>query len=174
VFELLRGKSSRALGHLTALFATLKGLPVGYMRDLQEDKSYIETAELALSCLEAFAIGLTGVRFVKERMEAALADGMTLATDLAERMVAGGTAFREAYRAVGGKVREALSRGVPLSEVAGVEIGARAAVEAKLVVGGTAPSSTDVQVAALEAAARGLRARAEQVPRLEPLLKSLE
>jgi len=174
VFELLRGKSSRALGHLTALFTTLKGLPVGYMRDLQEDKSYIETAALAVSCLEAFAIGFTGVRFVKERMEAALADGMTLATDLAERMVAGGTAFRDAYRAVGATVQDALSRGVPLNEAAGVEIGARAAVEAKAVAGGTAPAATDAQLAALEEASRGLRARAAAVPRLQALLDALK
>src|SRR5262245_31858937 len=173
VFELLRGKSSRALGHLTALFATLKGLPVGYMRDLQEDKSYIETAALALDCLEAFAIGLTGVRFVRERMEAALADGMTLATDLAEQMVAKGTAFREAYRAVGARVQEALARGVPLTEVAGGGVTARAAVDAKAVPGGTAPSSTDAQFAGLEETARALRARAAQVPRLKDLLAAL-
>ncbi|HVE83006.1 MAG TPA: argininosuccinate lyase [Myxococcales bacterium] len=173
VFELLRGKSSRALGNLTALFATLKGLPVGYMRDLQEDKSYIETAAVALSCLEAFVIGLGGVRFVRERMEAALADGMTLATDLAERMVAGGAAFRDAYRAVGAKVQEAQDRGAPLSEVAGGGLTARAAVDAKQVPGGTAPPSTDAQLAALEEASRALRARAAQVPRLEALLEAL-
>lgn len=173
VFELIRGKSSRALGNLTALFTTLKGLPVGYMRDLQEDKSYIETAALTRSCLEAFSIGLDGVRFVRERMEAALADGMTLATDLAEQMVAGGAAFRDAYRAVGEKVREAVARGAPLTEVAGGTITARAAVDAKKVPGGTAPSSTDAQLAALEEAARAARARAAQVPTLQALLDAL-
>jgi len=173
VFELLRGKSSRALGHLTALFATLKSLPVGYMRDLQEDKSYIETAAMARSCLEAFAIALGGVRFVQERMEAALADGMTLATDLAEQRVAGGAAFRDAYRAVGAQVQQALSRGVPLTEVAG-GVNARAAVDAKQVKGGTAPSSTAEQLVALEEAARTLRTRAERVPSLAKLLDALK
>src|SRR5262249_43515251 len=87
VFELMRGKASRALGNLTGLFAALKGLPVGYARDLQEDRGYIEAAAAARSSLEAFAVGFKGVHFVQERMEAALADGMTLATDLAERKV---------------------------------------------------------------------------------------
>jgi argininosuccinate lyase len=177
VFELLRGKAGRAVGALTALFTTLKGLPVGYMRDLQEDKGYIETAALTRSCLEAFAVGFAGVRFVPERMEAALADGMTLATDLAERMVSSGAAFRDAYQAVGRTVQEALRRGAPLPEVAGDAGGrpltARSAVEAKGAPGGTAPAATDGQLAVLAEAGRALQAKAQHVPRLEALLEAL-
>jgi argininosuccinate lyase len=106
-------------------------------------------------------------------MEAALADGMTLATDLAERMVAGGAAFRDAYGAVGAQVREALSRGVPLTEVAGGAIDARSAVDAKQVTGGTAPSATATQLDVLEQTAKELRQRADQAPRLQKLLDSL-
>jgi argininosuccinate lyase len=102
VAELARGKSGRLIGGLTGLLTTLKGLPLSYNRDLQEDKEPVfDAADTLLTVLPAMA-GLIGtLRFHTERLAVTAAAGHALATDLAELLVRRGTAFREAHEVVG-------------------------------------------------------------------------
>src|SRR5215471_1161865 len=189
LFELIRGKSGRAVGALTALFTTLKGLPVGYMRDLQEDKaSYLEAAQLARECLTAISHGLRGIRFRADRMAEGLLSGDTQATDLAEQLVRRGIAFRSAYQAVGalvqvarkGKKRLADLGAAELAQAGGVvtaedlrALSAQKAVEAKEIPGATGPQSVVQQLEQLKEAAAGARARAAATPRLVGLISRL-
>jgi argininosuccinate lyase len=105
IAELIRGRSGRALGSLVALATVLKGLPLAYDRDLQEDKVAVFSAvENAAECLEAAQLLVERLEFDRERLSAAVADPDLYATDTAERMVAEGVAFREAHRVVGRQV----------------------------------------------------------------------
>ncbi len=189
LFELTRGKTGRAIGALVGLMTTLKGLPVGYMRDLQEDKSsYLEAAGLIRECLEAMAAGFSGIRFREDRLSAALRGGATQATDLAEALVARGVRFREAYRAVGKLVQAARASGKDLQDIGPSELAAaeglvatedlaalspRRAQEAKEIPGGTGPQATRDQLEALREAVAGARARAQAAPRLSSLIMRL-
>src|SRR5690606_2546344 len=116
--ELTRGKSGRLIGHLTGLLATLKGLPLAYNRDLQEDK------EPLFDAIDQIALGLSAVQgmlatttFDHARMAAAADAPTSAATDLAEHLVVNGVPFREAHAVVGGLVRESLERGASLVEL---------------------------------------------------------
>ena len=102
VAELARGKAGRLIGDLTGLLTTLKGLPLSYNRDLQEDKEPVfDAVDTILTVLPAMA-GLIGtLRFHTERLEQTAAAGHALATDLAELLVRRGTPFREAHEVVG-------------------------------------------------------------------------
>jgi argininosuccinate lyase len=102
VAELARGKSGRLIGGLTGLLTTLKGLPLAYNRDLQEDKEPVfDAVDTLLAVLPAVA-GLIGtLRFHTERLTVTAAAGHALATDLAELLVRRGTPFREAHEVVG-------------------------------------------------------------------------
>jgi argininosuccinate lyase len=102
VAELARGKAGRLIGDLTALLTTLKGLPLTYNRDLQEDKEPVfDAVDTLLVVLPAMA-GLVGsLRFHAERMAATAAAGYALATELAELLVRRGTPFRDAHEIVG-------------------------------------------------------------------------
>ena len=102
VAELARGKAGRLIGGLTGLLTTLKGLPLAYDRDLQEDKEPVfDAVDTLLTVLPAMA-GLIGtLRFHTERLASSAAAGHALATDLAELLVRRGTPFREAHEAVG-------------------------------------------------------------------------
>ncbi len=116
--ELLRGKAARLQGNLQALLTLMKGLPLTYNRDLQEDKppvfdSFDETA----LCLEVLAALAADLNVHRERCAAAVADPALLATDLADYLVARGVAFREAHHAVGALVRRAEEEGVPLNRL---------------------------------------------------------
>ena len=109
--ELVRGKAGRLIGHLAGWLATMKGLPVGYSKDLQEDKEPLFDAEdTLLGSLRATA---TVVSTLSVNEDAALraADGMPLATDVADYLVARGVAFRRAHEIVGGLVRELVASG---------------------------------------------------------------
>lgn len=113
--EIARGSPARLLGDLTAILATLKGLPSGYNKDLQDDKRALFDAVDAMRLvLPAVAGTLDEITFVTERMAAAVSDSM-MATDLADYLVERGVTFREAHGAVGRLVREAEERGVELS-----------------------------------------------------------
>jgi len=100
--ELVRGKSGRVVGDLVSLLTTLKGLPLTYDRDLQEDKSPVfDAVGTALSVLEALAPVVEGMAFDRARLHDASADPELYATDLAERLVAQGVPFRAAHESVG-------------------------------------------------------------------------
>ncbi len=116
--ELARGKAGRLAGHLGGLLATLKGLPSGYNKDLQEDKEPLFDAYDTLMALLPPLAGLVrALTLVPERMRAALDEGM-LATDLADYLVGRGVPFRQAHGLAGQAVRLAETRGVPLSALA--------------------------------------------------------
>jgi argininosuccinate lyase len=110
VAELARGKAGRLIGHLTGLMATLKGLPLAYNKDLQEDKEPLfdafDTIRLTLSALDGMVATLV---FRTDRMAAAADSPYAAAVDLAEYLVAGGTPFRDAHGIVGALVRAALA-----------------------------------------------------------------
>jgi len=107
IAELLRGRAARSLGSLVALATTLKGLPLAYDRDLQEDKTALfATVDNTFDCLEAAAILVEHLEFDRQRLAAAAGDPSMLATDAAEELVREGTAFRKAHQEVAGQVRE--------------------------------------------------------------------
>ena len=104
--ELVRGKTGRAIGHLTALLTTLKGLPSGYNKDLQEDKHAVFDAEDTLAgCLTVVRAVVAGLTLNRARARAA-ASGLLLATDVADYLVGRGVPFRRAHEIVGALVRK--------------------------------------------------------------------
>jgi argininosuccinate lyase len=119
IAELARGKAGRLIGNLTGLLATLKGLPLAYNRDLQEDKEplfdSVDQVKLALVALRGM---ISTAMFDLDAMAAAADSPSSVATDLAEALVVTGVPFRRAHAIVGAMVREALERGVPLVELA--------------------------------------------------------
>ncbi len=118
VFELARAKSARVLGDLVALLATLKGLPAGYSKDLQEDKPLLFDAfDTCAVVLPAVTGAIATLHVDRDRMRAAL-DASLRATDLADLLVEAGVPFRESHGLVGRLVREAERAGVPLDRVA--------------------------------------------------------
>jgi len=107
VAELSRGKAGTAIGRLTGLLATVKGLPLAYNRDLQEDKRPVFDARRDVrEALAALAVLVAGLRFDRDRLAAAAADPLLLATDAAEALVAEGVPFRDAHEQIAGAVRE--------------------------------------------------------------------
>jgi argininosuccinate lyase len=107
--ELVRGKAGRSLGHLVALLTTLKGLPSGYNKDLQEDKQAVFDAEDTLSgSLAAVRSVVDGLTLNRRRTESA-ASGLLLATDVADYLVGRGVPFRRAHEIVGGLVRKLIA-----------------------------------------------------------------
>ncbi len=113
--ELLRGKSGRLLGNLTALLATLKGLPLAYNKDLQEDKRPLfDSMETLSACLRVLPPLLQGLRVDRKRALAAASAGYSNATDLADYLVDKGVPFRTAHECVGKIVRYAIDRGTEL------------------------------------------------------------
>ena len=105
IAELIRGRSGRSLGALMSLATVLKGLPLAYDRDLQEDKlALFAGVQNAIECLEAARLMVERLEFARDRLESALADPDLYATDTAEQMVADGTPFREAHATVGRRV----------------------------------------------------------------------
>jgi len=116
--ELARGRTGRVYGNLMAILTTLKGLPLAYNRDLQEDKEPLfDTVDTLLPALEVLAAMLPALEFDAARMEAAASTGYALATDLADYLVRKGLPFREAHHAVAELVRHAQSEKRPLSDL---------------------------------------------------------
>lgn len=115
VAELVRGKTGRVVGDLVALLTTVKGLPLSYDRDLQEDKEPLfDAVDTLLLSLPAMAGAIASLTFDRERLAVAASDSFALATDVAERLVQLGVPFRAAHELVGTLVREAESRGCGL------------------------------------------------------------
>ena len=115
--ELARGSGARMLGDLVALLGTIKGLPSGYNKDLQEDKrSLFDAFDGMTLLLPAVTGSLASLSFNRERMRGAVSSTM-MATDLADYLVRKGVTFREAHGAVGRLVREAEEQGVEMTEL---------------------------------------------------------
>ncbi|MEM7410072.1 MAG: argininosuccinate lyase [Myxococcota bacterium] len=113
--ELVRGKSGRTIGNLVTLLTVIKGLPLTYNRDLQEDKEPIfDSAATLRDSLEVMAGAMATLRVQTERMREAAGDPMLLATDLAEALVREGVPFREAHEAVGQIVAHCLEKDADL------------------------------------------------------------
>ncbi len=107
VAELVRGKAGTAIGRLTGLLATVKGLPLAYDRDLQEDKAPVfATRHETRLALEALTVLVSGLEVDRERMAKAASDPLLLATDAAEALVRSGVAFRDAHEEVAESVRD--------------------------------------------------------------------
>ncbi len=115
--ELARGKAGRLLGHLTGLMTTLKGLPSGYNKDLQEDKEALfDAVDNVCRLLPVMAAVVRTLRINASRMRAALGEEL-LATDLADYLVQKGMPFRQAHHVVGRVVQIAAEQNVPISQV---------------------------------------------------------
>jgi argininosuccinate lyase len=154
--ELVRGKTGRAVGHLMAMLTTLKGLPSGYNKDLQEDKYAVFDAEDTLTgCLTVVRAVVAGISLNRDRAAEA-ASGLLLATDVADYLVERGVPFRRAHEIVGALVRKLIAENRDFaslrgdewqraSELFGDDVGARitasASVEAKRTPQSTAPEA---------------------------------
>jgi argininosuccinate lyase len=120
IAELARGKAGRLIGDLTGLLTTLKGLPLSYNRDLQEDKEPLfDALDTCALTVRAVAGLLDTATFVPQRMLDAADSPANAATDLAEVLVRSGTPFRDAHALVGNLVRQSIERGVGLDELVG-------------------------------------------------------
>ncbi len=116
--ELVRGKAGRVFGDLTALLTTLKGLPLAYNKDMQEDKEAVFDAfDTTAGSLEVSAIVLQNLSLNRERMVTAASKGMMNATELADYLVRKGVPFREAHETVGMAVLKAIENSVELGEL---------------------------------------------------------
>lgn len=121
--ELIRGKSARVHGSLTTLVTLVKGLPLTYNRDLQEDKPPVFDAfDTLLSCLEVLSGTLDGMRARPDACAAAVADPLLLATDLADYLVNQGVPFRDAHHLVGAAVGLAEKKACPLPELTDADV----------------------------------------------------
>jgi argininosuccinate lyase len=117
--ELVRGKTGRVCGHLQALLVLMKGLPLAYNKDLQEDKEAIfDSVHTVKACLEAMTILLReGLEFSTPRLSAAVAEDFSNATDVADYLAARGVPFREAYNLVGKVVKTCIAAGKLLKDL---------------------------------------------------------
>ncbi|MDX6202325.1 MAG: argininosuccinate lyase [Frankiales bacterium] len=163
VAELARGKSGRLIGDLTSLLVTLKGLPLAYDRDLQEDKEPVfDAVDTLLVVLPAMAGMIATMRVDVERLESSAPEGFALATDVAEYLVRQGVVFRDAHEAVGRLVVWCTEHGCDLHEVSDDDLAAldqhltpdirsvlsvSGALEARSTPGGTAPVRVAEQLA---------------------------
>jgi len=165
IAELARGKSGRLLGNLTGLLATLKGLPLAYDRDLQEDKEPVfDTVDQLMMLLPALAGMIATMRVNEARLATSTPTGHALATEVADWLVRGGVPFRDAHEVSGALVRRASAEELQLwelSDEAMLDVDARltpdvrqvltvrGALEARSATGGTAPVRVAEQIATL-------------------------
>lgn len=155
VAELIRGKTGRVYGSLLALLTTLKGLPLTYNKDLQEDKEqFFDAVDTVSTCLRMFAGMLATARFREDRMRQVAGGGFSTATDVADYLVRKGLPFRRAHEVVGRLVRHCLEQGcditdLPLADLQGFSplfqedvysVTVDSSVQARDVPGGTAPN----------------------------------
>ncbi len=118
IAELVRGKTGRVYGALQGLLVAMKGIPLAYNKDMQEDKEWaFDAIDTAKGCLTLFAGMLRTMRFKKERMEDSAKHGFTNATDAADYLVNHGVAFRDAHGIVGRLVLLCIEKGVALDEL---------------------------------------------------------
>jgi argininosuccinate lyase len=174
--ELVRGKSGRVIGHLVGLLTVLKGLPLAYSKDMQEDKEGLfDAADTLELCLAATAAMLEGARFDTDRLRAAAGLGHTTATDLADWLVrVAGLPFRTAHGVAAAAVRRAEEKGCGLEDLADADLraldprlgpavrevlGVDRSVASRTSLGGTAPVRVREAVAAARARFLGGTAR---------------
>lgn len=160
--ELVRGKTGRVYGNLVTLLTVMKGIPLTYAKDMQEDKEPLfDTIDTVWISLDVFAGVWETMALNTERAEAAL-DGQILATDLADYLTRKGVPFRDCHHIVGGLVKQAIAEGVRLealsldtlkaasdafeADVTSV-LSARSSTDARSVEGGTSRSSVEAQIA---------------------------
>src|ERR687891_98209 len=170
--ELLRAKASRIATDGERLLGVLRGLPLGYSKDMQEDKEALfDAADNLELCLQAASGLLRGIEFKRERLAEAAEDELLHATDVADLLVRRGMPFREAHGVVGALVRHALERGLRPSELSREELASfsellddeyyevlstERSLESKLSAGGTASARVSEQLKAAHAALREL------------------
>ena len=161
--ELARGKSGRVVGHLMGLITLMKGQPLAYNKDNQEDKEPLfDTVDTLADTLAIFADMAAGIRVKPEAMRAAALQGYATATDLADYLVKKGLPFRDAHEAVALAVRHCVELGIDLSDLSVMQLRAfsplvgedvravltlEGSVAARDHVGGTAPAQVRKQVA---------------------------
>lgn len=166
VAELTRGKTGRVYGNLMAMLTVMKGLPLTYNSDLQEDKeSFFDTDRTIRSSLQVVSAMLAALEFNEEAMRSACASGFLNATELADYLASKGVPFREAHHIAGRAVAEAEARGKRLEELPLADLRALSPlIEADIYValdyekcvqrretpGGTGPHSVERQLATLE------------------------
>ncbi|MDK2883305.1 MAG: argininosuccinate lyase [Bacillota bacterium] len=169
--ELVRGKTGRVVGHLTALLMVLKGLPLAYNKDLQEDKEALfDTADTVCASLKIFAGLIATLKVNEGRMLAAARGDFSTATDLADYLACRGMPFREAHAVVGRLVQECLAKGKTLEDLTLDELQAASplfgpdalavlqvehSVERRTSRGGTAPSRVEEALRRAEAILSG-------------------
>jgi argininosuccinate lyase len=165
--ELVRGKAGGVFGNLVALLALIKGLPLAYNRDLQEDKPLVfNTADTLKASLSVMAELVPRLKFNTDRMRQAAAGGYSTATDMAEHLVRKGMPFREAHEATGRVVAYCIEKGkgldaLSLAELKGFSrlfdkdvlgvLGVEASVRSRASLGGTAPKEVGRQIKRLKA-----------------------
>ncbi|MBE9013326.1 argininosuccinate lyase, partial [Pseudanabaenaceae cyanobacterium LEGE 13415] len=117
--ELVRGKTGRVFGHLQGMLVLMKGLPLAYNKDLQEDKEALfDAVKTVKACLEAMTILFQeGLEFRTARLNEAVAEDFSNATDVADYLASKGVPFREAYNLVGKVVRSCLSQNKLLKDL---------------------------------------------------------
>ena len=169
--ELVRGKTGRVNGHLVALLTLMKGQPLAYNKDNQEDKEPLfDTVDTLLATLRIYADMIGGIVVNKEAMRRAVSEGYATATDLADYLVKKGLPFREAHEAVARAVRHAAGKGVELAQLSIAELRefsplidndalAKLSLEGSLAardhVGGTAPAQVRAAIARARLAIAG-------------------
>lgn len=146
-FELVRATSASLIGRFAGALASCSGLALSYHRDLQITKStVIATVEEGSAALDAFSRALAHVQFNRGRMTALAGEGFTVATDVADRLIAKGSSAREAHAAVGSSIRASEEDGTPLNWP-----DARASVNGKVTTGSTQPDAVRETLHALQA-----------------------
>ncbi len=161
--ELARGKTGRVVGHLMGLITLMKGQPLAYNKDNQEDKEPLfDTVDTLKDTLRIFAEMVGGITVKPAVMERATLKGYATATDLADYMVKKGLAFRDAHEVVAHAVKTAIAKGVDLSELSLAELqqfnpkieedvfvclSLRGSLNARNILGGTAPAQVRAQIA---------------------------
>jgi len=169
IAELARGKAGRLIGHLAGFLATMKGLPLSYNRDYQEDKEPLFDAVGQISlALGAMSGMITTATWVPERMQAAADSETSSATDLAEWLVQRGTPFRDAHAIVGVLVRRHLAGEGPLRDLVTAErvlgpdaaalVAPGVAVQRRTTAGGAGPAAVAIQLERFRAKVAQLRA----------------
>ena len=118
IAELVRGKTGRVYGALVSLLTTMKGIPLAYNKDMQEDKELVfDAIDTVKGCLALFAGMLSTMKFNKDRMEASAKHGFTNATDAADYLVNHGVPFRDAHGIVGQIVLYCIGRGIAIDDM---------------------------------------------------------